>query len=169
MNKKQAGIIVTLLALIVCAGILAARVNGPLEVSSNLDSGSGVFNFNTEDTTASSTDFFVSAKLERDQNDAQVLASYQTMIQDKNVSKASKEKAEADYLAKTTDIDYEGKIEINVKSLGFEDAICLIENNKAKVIVKGKEVTEKQRKQIQDIVKNVAGSKVDVEVQVQAQ
>jgi stage III sporulation protein AH len=167
MNKKQAGIIVTLLALIVCAGILAARVNGPLEVS-NLDSGSGVFNLNTnEEKSSSNSDFFVSAKLERDQNDAKVLASFQTMIQDKNVSKASKEKAEEDYLAKTTDIDHEGKIEINVKSLGFSDAICLIENNKAKVIIKGQEVTEKQRKQIQDIVKNVAGSKVEVEVQVQ--
>lgn len=164
MNKKQAGIIVTLLALIVCAGILAARVNGPLEVSTMENS--GVFNLSKDNKDNSNTsDFFTTSQLERDQKDAQVLAQYQALIQDKNVSAESRKEAEKKHLSKTQDIDREGTIELNLKASGFEDAICLIDSNKARVIVKGKEVTEKQAKQIKDIVMKVSNIK---EVEIQA-
>ena len=166
MNKKQAGIIVTLLALIVCAGILAARVNGPLSVSTMENS--GVFNLNNDkktDKATTTSDYFVSARLERDQNDGKVLAQYQALIQDKNVSAQSKKEAEAKHLSKTNDIDHENAIEINLKASGFADAICLITDDKARVIVKGTEVSDKQRKQIQDIVMKVAKIK---EVEIQA-
>ena len=68
MNKKQAGIIMTLLALIVCAGILAAKVNGPLNVASDFSNGSGVFNFSNDNKNTSKSDLFVTLKLDRDQN-----------------------------------------------------------------------------------------------------
>jgi stage III sporulation protein AH len=154
MNKKQAGIIVTLLALIVCAGILAARVNGPLEVNTMDDS---VFNFNTdkkENTTTS--DFFTTNNLQRDQDTAQVLAQYKALIEDSNVSAESKKEAEKKYTLKTENTDKENTIEMNLKANGFADAICLISDNKAQVIVKAKEVTDKQVKQIKDIVNSVA-------------
>ena len=35
MNRKQAGIILTLLALIVCTGVLATRVNNQIKFFSN--------------------------------------------------------------------------------------------------------------------------------------
>lgn len=153
MNKKQAGIIVTLLALIVCAGILAARVNGPLEVSTMDDS---VFNFNDKKDTTTTSDFFTTNNLQRDNDTAQVLAQYKALIEDKNVSAESKKEAEKKYTAKTENTDKENTIELNLKANGFADAICLISDNKAQVIVKAKEVTDKQVKQIKDIVNTVA-------------
>lgn len=153
MNKKQAGIIVTLLALIVCAGILAARVNGPLEVSTMDDS---VFNFNDKKDTTATSDFFTTNNLQRDNDTAQVLAQYKALIEDKNVSAESKKEAEKKYTAKTENTDKENTIELNLKANGFADAICLISDNKAQVIVKAKEVTDKQVKQIKDIVNTVA-------------
>jgi stage III sporulation protein AH len=165
MNKKQAGIIVTLLALIVCAGILATKVNGPLDPSVGFDNGSGVFSMNKENNTSTTTDYFTTAKIDREQKDSMVLAQYKTMIDDKNVSQASRTEAEKKYLTKTTSQDYEHKIELNLKGKGFDDAICFIEENKARVIVKGKEISEQQRKQIKDVVMSVSKiSTVEIEL-----
>ena len=74
LNKKQAGIIVTLLALIVCAGILAAKVNGPLEVAeSGFNEEGGVLTFGNENTKTnetsetSSSSFFATAHTQKEQ------------------------------------------------------------------------------------------------------
>ena len=164
MNKKQAGIIVTLLALIVCAGILAAKVNGPLDVSSNL-SNDGIFTLknSANKSTSNSTDYFVTSKMERETSDNMVIANYKALIDDKNTSAAQKSEAEKKYISKTTEVDLENRVELNLKGKGFEDVICFIEDNKARVIVKAKELTTQQRKQIQDVVKSVA--KLDVEIE----
>jgi stage III sporulation protein AH len=52
MNKKQAVIIVTLLVLIVCAGVLAAKVNSPLYVSDS-DFGDSSSNATIDNSTNS--------------------------------------------------------------------------------------------------------------------
>ena len=52
MNKKQAVIIVTLLVLIVCAGVLAAKVNSPLYVSDS-DFGDNISNITADNSTNS--------------------------------------------------------------------------------------------------------------------
>ena len=163
MNKKQAGIIVTLLALIVCAGILAAKVNGPLDVSSNL-SNDGIFTLKSDtNKSTKSTDFFVTSKMERETSDNLVIANYKALIDDKNASAAQRTEAEKKYISKTNEVDIENRVELNLKGKGFEDAICFIENNKARVIVKAKELSSQQRKQIQDVVKSIA--KLDVEIE----
>ena len=162
MNKKQAGIIVTLLALIVCAGILAAKANGPLGMDTE---NSGVFNFGSENKeTKTNTDFFVTNNLQRDEEATQTLARYKALIEDKNTTAEGRKDAEKKYTLKTDNLDRENTIESNLKANGFEDAICLITDNKATVIVKAKEVNEKQIKQIKDIVMSVANIK-DLDIQ----
>jgi stage III sporulation protein AH len=158
MNKKQAGIIVTLLALIVCAGLLAARVNGPLEVTNDgYDPGSSVFKWN-QDKNTSKTELFTSVRTDRDLRDTQTIAQYKQIIDDKNLSDTNKAEAIAQYNLKTKQMDQEGRIEAALKLKGFEDVICLIENDntKVRVIVKAKELTEQQRKQIKDVVVSTA-------------
>jgi stage III sporulation protein AH len=163
MDKKQAGIIVTLLALIVCAGILAAKANGPLGV--NTMETSGMFNFGNENKeTKTTTDFFTTNNLQRDEEATQTLARYMAMIEDKNVSAETRKDAEQKYTAKTDNLDRENTIESNLKANGFDDALCLITDSKCTVIVKAKEVTDKQVKQINDIVISVAKIK-DVDIQ----
>lgn len=168
MNKKQAGIILTLLALIVCAGILAARVNGPLEVTNDgyNSEGTGVFNWSKKESTSSQTDVFVAEKINRENKDAQTLAAIKAIVDDKNVAEASKADALKQYSMKTKQMDYESRIEQTLKLQGFEDVICLLEadNSKARVVVKAKELTAQQRKKIQDVVVSIANIK-NVEIE----
>lgn len=73
MNKKQAIIIVTLLALIVCVGVLATKVNSPFSVAENTtdgtnissNSGKSAVSFNSNDNKTSKSQFFEEARLNR--------------------------------------------------------------------------------------------------------
>ncbi|GIM27948.1 stage III sporulation protein AH [Clostridium polyendosporum] len=166
MNRKQAGIILTLLALIVCAGILAARVNGQVDDGTGSLSSSLSFNKDSKDTTTTTTDYFYDSRNEREQTSSQALQNLKSIMEDKNTSKEQKDKATQEFQNLTMAMNYETRIELSIKSKGFEDALCLIEGNKARVIVKSKEpLTEKQSIQIQDSVTSVAKIK-DILIEV---
>ena len=158
MNKKQAGIIVILLALIVCAGILAARVGGPLNVG-NVGFEGGLDAL----STSKNADFFVEAKAKRQLEDDKVLAAFKTIIDEKNVAQAQRDEATKKHLEKTTLMNYENTIELNLQAKKF-DTVCLITGANAQVIVKGKDLTSAQRKQIQDVVKSVSKT-LEAEIQ----
>ena len=153
MNRKQAGIILTLLALIVCAGVLAARVNGQVD-DSTISSSIGL----TKEDTSKNKDYFYEARNEREQQDAQTVESLNTIIDDKGTSSTQKADARKELLAKTMAKDYESKIETGVKGMGFDDALCEIENNgkQARVTVKAKELTDAQSAKIQEKVLSVS-------------
>lgn len=167
MNKKQAGIILTLLALIVCAGILAARVNGPLEVTSDgYNENSSVFNWGSKESEATSSDIFAAERLNRQNDDAQTIATLKALVDDKALSDANKTEALKQYTMKTKQVDLQNQIESQLRLKGFQDVICIIkaDNTKANVIVKAKELTEKDRKVIQEIVTSTSGIKtVEIE------
>lgn len=165
MSKKQFGIIFTLLALIVCVGILATKVNSTLSsvpgdlsdaVSFNSEGGEG----NSEGdnaTTTESKDFFMDSRSEREQANASTVQNLKNIIEDKNVDKAQKEKATTELTNVTKNKENENKIELAVKSLGFDDALCYIEGDKVRVVVKVKEpLSEKQSVQIQEIARNTS-------------
>lgn len=166
MNRKQAGIILTLLALIVCAGILAARVNGQVDDGTGSLSSSLSFNKDDKDTTTTNTDYFYDSRNEREQTSSQALQNLKSIMEDKNTSKEQKDKATQEFQNLTMAMNYETRIELSIKSKGFEDALCLIEGNKARVIVKSKDpLTEKQSIQIQESVMSVAKIK-DILIEV---
>lgn len=156
MNRKQAGIILTLLALIICTGILATKVN------SEMKNGNGLGDLTAssskkDESTSTSTDYFYEARNLREQEDSKTVETLKAIISDPNTSAEEKKKTTTSLTQKTTARDYETRIELSVKSKGFEDAICFIEGNKAKVVVKNdKELTDVQTNEIQDIVINVA-------------
>ncbi|QAA32065.1 SpoIIIAH-like family protein [Clostridium manihotivorum] len=164
MNRKQAGIILTLLALIVCAGILAARVNGQVDdgTGSSLSSSLSFTKDSDKDKdkdkqTSNTKDYFYDSRNDREQQDSQTMQSLKSIIEDKNTSADQKTEAQKKLTALTMARDYETRIELSIKGKGFDDALCLIEGNKARVIVKSKDnVNEKQSIQIQDSVASVA-------------
>ncbi|MBK1810994.1 SpoIIIAH-like family protein [Clostridium sp. YIM B02505] len=158
MNRKQAGIILTLLALIVCAGILAARVNGQVDDGTGSSLTSLPFTKDNGDKTASNTkDYFYESRNTREQQDAQTMQNLKSIIEDKNTSANQKTDAQKELTALTMARDYETRIELSVKGKGFEDALCLIEGPKARVIVKSKDsLNEKQSIQIQESVASVS-------------
>lgn len=158
MNKKQAGIIVTLLALIVCAAVIAAKVNmgNPLDAITN----------GTVSQEKDSDDFFLTSKIARENEVATVLSNLLTIIEDKNISQAQRDEAASKHIMIATAKDQENQIEQALKSKGFEDVICTVENEntKVRVVVKAKELSEEQVVQIQDVAMGVSKFR-DLEIQ----
>lgn len=161
MNKKQAVIIVTLSVLIVCAGVLAMKVNGPLYVNDN-DTGGGksTISFNNNEKSTTKSDYFAETKLTREQKSDQTLQQLKSIIDDKNVSKESKDNASKKYTEITIAADNEAKIESILKGKGFNDVVCFIQDDKARIIVKSTDESEKlndkETRQIKDVVMSVA-------------
>ena len=105
MNKKQAGIILTLLALIICTGILASRVNS--------DNKPGVTNLpssleNLKNTISEKeNDYFTYARTEKDQSDTRTIQTLKGIIENQNTSQENKDKATEEYTRLTTNQKYE--------------------------------------------------------------
>ncbi|WP_333860378.1 SpoIIIAH-like family protein [Clostridium sp.] len=180
MNKKQAVIIVTLLALIVCVGVVATKLNSPINYVNGLDnnesgnstvsSSSSTKSKSTESNTAQSKDsksqFFEETRLTRDQKNAETLQTLKNFIDDQNVSQNNRADAEKKYTALAMNANYEMKIESTLKSKGYEDAICSVENDKVRVIIKNKEkLTDKNTREIKDVVMSISKMQ-DVEIEV---
>lgn len=176
MNKKQAGIIVTLLALIVCAGILVAKVNGPLEVAeSGFNEEGGILTFGnentktTEKTDNNSSSYFATAHAQKEQTDQQTLANLKAVVDDDGLSDEQKAVAAEKYSKMVVAQDQEKKIAQHLKGKGYEDAICYLENDytKARIILKTdkEELSEADGKIIRDVVQSVAKIS-DVEVEL---
>ncbi|MDP4087754.1 MAG: SpoIIIAH-like family protein [Bacillota bacterium] len=167
MNKKQAGIIVTLLALIVCAGILAAKVNGPLGVTNDDFNNDGIVTMNNDkNSTTTSTEYFESSRTKKEQIETQAMASLRTIIDDKNVTEAQRNEATKQYTQYTVAQTHEQKIEEVLKGKGFDDVICYLEDNnqKARIVIKAKDLTTQQGKVIKDVVYSEAKI-INVEVE----
>ncbi|MBU5590753.1 SpoIIIAH-like family protein [Clostridium sp. MSJ-4] len=169
MNKKQAGIILALLALIVCAGVLAAKVNGNVEelAMGNVDSGKNTLSLSKDKKPkeVSESDFFYESRTTRDQRTSETIQTLKTLMSNSNVSKEEVDNLTKKHADLALSQDNENRIEIALKAKGFEDVLCLIESDKARIIVKTKEeLTDKQRKQIQEVVMSVAKIK-NVEIE----
>jgi len=152
MNKKQSGIIVTLVVLIVFAGYLATKVNGPLYVNDG--------DFNSEKSAISlkenksSSNYFVEAKLSRDQENARTLQTIKALIDDANTPEEQKATAAEQYLNISMASQNESDIELALKAQGFEEALCSILEDKVQILVKTdkKELSEEELRSIQDVV-----------------
>ena len=169
MNKKQAGVILALLALIVCAGVLAAKVNSSMQdlgTVSITDSGDDAANINNSKQDEIGYDFFYEAKSVRDKKSAETLEYLAEIIDSENVSQMDRDTAAKQKMALVMDQENETKIELALKGKGFEEILCLIENDKDRIFVNNaSELTESQRKQIQEVVMSVAKIK-NVEIEL---
>ena len=165
MTKKQFGIIFTLMALIVCVGVIAAKLNktglnDPTDFSQVISQGTEENKDNEkkdDKETLGTQDYFYSLRSERDQKDAATIQQLTSLKNDVNTSQEQKDLADNELREKTMVIDKESRIEVNVKNQGFEDVLCSIEGNKVRVVVKADEVTEADRASIQEIAENVSG------------
>ncbi|MBU3126573.1 SpoIIIAH-like family protein [Clostridium tagluense] len=151
MNKKQSGIIVTLVVLIICAGYLATKVNGPLYVN---DSDFGEKSAISLKENKSSSTFFAEAKLSRNQESAKALQAIKLIIDDANTPKEEKKKAADEYLDVSTTTQKESDVELALKAKGFEEALCSIVDDKVEIFVKSskKELSKEELRGIQDVV-----------------
>jgi len=151
MNKKQSGIIVTLVVLIVFAGYLATKVNGPLYVN---DGDFGEKTAISLKENKSSSTFFTEATLSRDQDNAKTLQTIKALMDDANTPKEQKATAAEEYLAVATATQNESDIELALKAQGFEEALCSIAGDKVEIFVKSakKVLSPEELRGIQDVV-----------------
>ena len=129
MNKKQAGVILALLALIVCAGVLAAKVNSSMQdlgTVSITDSGDDAANINNSKQDEIGYDFFYEAKSVRDKKSAETLEYLAEIIDSENVSQMDRDTAAKQKMALVMDQENETKIELALKGKGFEEILCLL-------------------------------------------
>ena len=169
MTKKQCGIIFTLLALILCVGVLAAKLNnGGLNDPTDLSQVLSTEKVNDKDTEAlNQQNYFYDSRSEREQTDSVAIQTLNSIISDANTSKDQKDTATKELNQKTMTKDNEGRIELSIKNKGYEDALCRLDSNKATVIVKSATgLQENETIAIQELVQDVSKIK-DVIIEVQ--
>jgi stage III sporulation protein AH len=169
MTKKQCGIIFTLLALILCVGMLAAKLNnGGLNDPTDLSQVLSPQKISEADTEAlSQNNYFFELRSARDQQDSTTIQGLNSIISDANTSKEKKDEATKELTQKTMAKDYESKIELSIKNKGYQDVLCRLDSAKATVTVKSpNELQESETVAMQEIVQSVSKIK-DVIIEVQ--
>ncbi len=164
MTKKQFGIIFTLMALIVCVGVVAARIN-KTGLNDPTDFSQVISQQGTEDDkdaendkeTIGNQDYFYGLRSEKDQKDAVTMQQLNELIADEQTSQEQKDLAANELREKTMMKDQEGRIEVNVKNKGFDDVLCSIEGSTVRIVVKAEELTETDTASIQEIAENISG------------
>lgn len=168
MNKKQGVIIVVLLALIVCAGVLATKLNSDLEyvAGNEISNGKSTISFNDNSTQSNESNFFKESQIIRDNNLSQALQSLKALIDDEHTSKEDRSELSKKYTNLALASSNQSQIETLLKSKGYADALCYVQDSKVIIIVKTSEkLTDVQQKQIQDVVMDVTHIR-DVEIQL---
>ena len=163
MTKKQFGIIFTLMALIVCVGVLSMKLNeNGYNDPTSLEA---VLKQNTDNTktdaateeTLSTTEYFYSMRLTKEQQDEKYIDDMKAITEDANASQESKDIANNALVEKTKMKDQESRVESEIRNKGYEDALCMINDNKTvKVYVKVDDVlSEENSAAIKKIVEDI--------------
>ncbi|MEG2018201.1 MAG: SpoIIIAH-like family protein [Clostridium sp.] len=157
MNKKQTIIISSLVVLILFAGFLATKVNGPLYVDKGGEKNA---------VSASATNYFTTARLERDNTRQITLTNLKALLNDENTPEDQKAQAADDYKNLALQSDKEMRVELGLQAQGFDEALCTIDNDKATVVVKYQgELSDQQIRQIKDVIMSKAEIS-DIEIKV---
>ncbi len=163
MTKKQFGIIFTLMALIVCVGVIAARINktglnDPTDFSQVISQQGTDNEKDKDEETLGSQEYFYALRSEKDKKDAVTIQQLTELIANEQTSQEEKDLASNELRVKTMLKDKEGSVEVSIKNKGFEDVLCSIEgDNNVRVVVKAEELTEADTVSIQEIVENITG------------
>ena len=158
MTRKQMGIIFTLMALIVCVGVLSMKLNenGLLDQQVGLES---VLEKNDDSTkeTLSTSEYFYSMRLTKEQQDEKYIDDMKAITEDVNASQESKDLANNALVEKTKMKDQESRVESEIRNKGYEDALCMINENKmVKVYVKVDNVlSEEEAATIKKVVEDI--------------
>ncbi|MCI9071050.1 SpoIIIAH-like family protein [Clostridium sp.] len=164
MTKKQFGIIFTLMALIVCVGVLSMKLNengfnDPTSLEAVLKQNTDntkATETNTEETL-STTEYFYSMRLTKEQQNEKYINDMKAITEDANASQESKDIANNALVEKAKMNDQESRVESEIRNKGYEDSICMINDNKTvKVYVKVSDVlSEENSAVIKKVVEDI--------------
>ena len=164
MTKKQFGIIFTQMALIVCVGVLSMKLNengfnDPTSLEAVLKQNTDntkATETNTEETL-STTEYFYSMRLTKEQQNEKYINDMKAITEDANASQESKDIANNALVEKAKMNDQESRVESEIRNKGYEDSICMINDNKTvKVYVKVSDVlSEENSAVIKKVVEDI--------------
>lgn len=163
MTRKQFGIIFTLMALIVCVGVLSMKLNEngyndptSLEAVLKQSTDNTKSDASTEETL-STTEYFYSMRLTKEQQDEKYINDMKAITEDANASQESKDIANNALVEKAKMQDQESRVESEIRNKGYEDALCMINENKTvKVYVKVEDIlSEENSASIKKVVEDI--------------
>jgi stage III sporulation protein AH len=99
-------------------------------------------------------DFFASAKLEREQTRAKNKDILMDLVDNTNLTEEQKEDAINGVIELTAIAEKETATEMLLEAKGFDNAVVSIADERVNVVVSAEELTDQQKAQIEDIVKN---------------
>lgn len=138
---------------------LTAEVDGSTSTTKNLGDAQYVDNPSTVSTTkADPSDYFVQARLNRENARKEALDVVRDLMNDVKASQETQEKALEKATAIAAAIEQESKVESLVKAKGFKDCVAYIEEDRCNVVVRSEKLTSAEALQITEIV--TAQSKV---------
>lgn len=106
--------------------------------------------------TAEGSEYFVSARLTREQSRQEALDVLKDVLSDVKVDEAAQTEAIAASAKIAESIELEAKAENLIKAKGFADCMVYLDDGKANVVVQAEELAESQVMQIKDIVSSTA-------------
>lgn len=174
--KRKQIVILALILLIVVAGYLqysykqgstSAEADGKLGEAVYVDN--EIYNEGFEDSdinvsenideqknvTASkmANDYFLQARLDKEQSRSQAAESLRSIAEDANVSEAIKDEAHSKMIAIVENTEKEARIETLINKMGFEESfIMFADNGSVDIVIKTPSLTTAQTAQITDIV-----------------
>ncbi|MCM1992740.1 SpoIIIAH-like family protein [Oceanirhabdus seepicola] len=149
MDRKQAGILVSLLVLIVIIGVASWRLNGDLPELNSPVGSIGV------QQSEDDTDDFIKDIIKRDNTSAANMQILQNLIDDESTPEEERATALALQIRMVEQLEKEQSLERELKAKGYENVLCLVAEdfNNIKVYVKEEEeLSSEQLAQIRSIV-----------------
>lgn len=162
MTKKQFGIIFTLMALIVCVGVLSVKLNtegynDPTDISQIFAQNTNEDQSSTKQTISTS-EYFYSMRLTKEQQDQKYIDDMKAISEDPNASQEQKDIANNALIEKTKTQEQEGRVEVDITSKGYKEAICMIDQSQVKVYVKvDDKLSEENSAAIKKVVEDITG------------
>ncbi len=104
-------------------------------------------------------DFFVDYRLDRDRVRSQQIEQLRELVNNPKADDQTRREAGQRWLRMTDEMGREVELEGLIRSKGFEDAVVLLRDGAAVVIVKAKELTQVEVARIADMTAKVAGVK----------
>lgn len=111
--------------------------------------------------TAVASGLFSSYRQDRDVNRSRSLEALQEIVNNKNTSQTTRDEAQKQIIKLTETNQKELILENLIKAKGFQDAVVLIDNNTANVIVQADKLSEQEVAKIQDVVLQQTGFSLD--------
>lgn len=159
--KKQTAIIATLVVLIGCASLFAKKFNDSykdVDLAGKPSTEVAQTISDNKEVAKATKNFYSEGRMARENQRTTMKQELESIVNNKNATKESKEKASKKIMSIIEKGEKENKIETMVKEKGFEEALCIIDDNGIEISVKsGDKLTGEKVNQIKDIAVRSSG------------